>query len=155
MTTLKIDADVLQNTLEANIKEENVDDERLQRIELRKKQLHDKLEEMIQKYFDKSDDRSIPNAILKHANLGNTSVYINLDRNDFTSWHTFIKGGYKNAHPRKCVHMFLRYAVQNEYLPKHIRWNIWNNSAFTVVFHIKNNRYDKETQSEQEQIPEL
>ena len=134
---IKVNPDELSNAFSKNATEQPMDPERLKRIELRKQQLKDKFQEMMNKYFDKDDPRSIPNALMKHANLGNENVYINLIRSDFTGWHTFVKGGYKNAHPRKCVHMFLRYAVENDYLPRNVRWNIWNNQSFTVVFNLK------------------
>ena len=135
--TLKVTSQELSTELSNNVDSPSLDTDRLERIEMRKQQLQDKLKEMTEKYFDKDDPRSIPNALLKHAELGNENVYINLVRSDFTGWHTFVKGGYKNAHPRKCVHMFLRYAVEHEFLPKNVRWNIWNNQSFTVVFNIK------------------
>lgn len=139
-STLKVTSQELSTALSNNVDSPSLDTERLERIEMRKQQLQDKLKEMTEKYFDKDDPRSIPNALLKHAELGNENVYINLVRSDFTGWHTFVKGGYKNAHPRKCVHMFLRYAVEHEFLPKNVRWNIWNNQSFTVVFNIKKKR---------------
>jgi len=147
---IKVNPDELSNAFSKNVTEQPIDPERLKRIELRKQQLNDKFQEMINKYFDKGDPRSIPNALMKHANLGNENVYINLIRSDFTGWHTFVKGGYKNAHPRKCVHMFLRYAVENDYLPRNVRWNIWNNLSFTVVFNLKRSfqRNDSENQDQ-------
>jgi len=135
--TLKVSSQELTTALSNNrYVSSPVDEERLKRVELRKQQLQDKLKEMTEKYFNKEDPRSIPNALLKHAELGNENVYINLLRSDFTGWHTFVKGGYKNAHPRKCAHMFLRHAVDHEFLPGNVRWNIWNNQSFTVVFSI-------------------
>lgn len=135
--TMKISDDlineIMSTTTILNVKQE-VDDEKQKRIELRKTQLKEKLQEMIDIYFNKKDERSIPNAIVKNIKLGNSDIYINFNREHFTNWHTFVKGGYKNAHPKKCVHLFLRYAVEEGYLPKHIHWNIWNNQSFTVVF---------------------
>ena len=123
--------EVLQN------KTESLDDDeiRKQKIQMRVDQLNHKLEEMVAIYFNDDDERSIKNTITRHVQLGHENVYINLKREDFTGWHTFVKGGYRNAHPRKCVHLFLRHAVKHNMLPKTIRWNIWNNQAFTVVLH--------------------
>ena len=142
--TLKVSSQELTTALSNNRYVSQVDKERLKRVELRKQQLQDKLKEMTEKYFNKEDPRSIPNALLKHAELGNDNVYINLLRSDFTGWHTFVKGGYKNAHPRKCAHMFLRHAVEHDFLPGNVRWNIWNNQSFTVVFNI----YKADTEEE-------
>lgn len=136
--TLKVSSHELSTALSNNIDVSPISEERLKRIELRKQQLQDKLKEVTEKYFNKEDPRSIPNALLKHAELGNENVYINLVRSDFTGWHTFVKGGYKNAHPRKCAHMFLRHVVEQGFLPNNVRWTIWNNQSFTVVFDIKN-----------------
>lgn len=110
---------------------------RKQRIQLRIQQLNTKLDELTKKYMNDEDEKSIKNTILKHARLGHDKVYINLNRDDFTGWHTFVKGGYKNAHPRKCVHLFLRNAVRNGLIPRMIKWNIWNNQSFTIVFTIQ------------------
>jgi hypothetical protein len=135
--TLKVSSQELSTALSNKTDTPPIDQERLKRVELRKQQLQDKLKEMRDKYFNKDDPRSIPNALLKHAELGNENIYINLVRSDFTGWHTFVKGGYKNAHPRKCAHMFLRYAVEYDFLPNNVTWNIWNNQSFTVVFDIQ------------------
>lgn len=108
-----------------------------QRIQVRVDQLNKKLEELAEKYMNDKDEKSIKNTILKHARLGHDKVYINLDRTDFSGWHTFVKGGYRNAHPRKCAHLFLRNAVHKGLLPKMLKWNIWNNQSFTVLFTIQ------------------
>ena len=147
--TLKVTSRELSTALSNKTNAPPMDPERLKRIEMRKQQLQDKLKEMTEKYFNKEDPRSIPNALLKHAELGNDNVYINLVRSDFTGWHTFVKGGYKNAHPRKCVHMFLRYAVEQDFLPNNVRWNIWNNQSYTVVFNIR--KKDEATKKETEE----
>lgn len=125
--------EVLQNKTES-LDNDDDDEIRKQKIQMRIAQLNHKLEEMVAKYLNDNDERSIKNTITKHVELGHENVYINLKREDFTGWHTFVKGGYRNAHPRKCVHLFLRHAVKHDMLPKTIRWNIWNNQAFTVVF---------------------
>lgn len=110
---------------------------RRQRIQIRIEQLNKKLDELTEKYMNDEDEKSIKNTILKHARLGHDKVYINLDRSDFSGWHTFVKGGYRNAHPRKCAHLFLRNAVRKGLLPKMLKWNIWNNQSFTVLFTIQ------------------
>lgn len=110
---------------------------RRQRIQVRIDQLNKKLDELTEKYMNDEDEKSIKNTILKHARLGHDKVYINLDRVDFSGWHTFVKGGYRNAHPRKCAHLFLRNAVRKGLLPKMLKWNIWNNQSFTVLFTIQ------------------
>ena len=120
---------------------------RKQRIQLRIQQLNTKLEELTEKYMKETDERSIKNTILKHARLGHDKVYINMNREDFTGWHTFVKGGYKNAHPRKCVHLFLRNAVRRGLLPRTLKWNIWNNQSFTIVFTIQNYRTSKQNEA--------
>ena len=150
--TLKVTSQELSTALSNKTNAPPMDPERLNRIEMRKQQLQDKLKEMTEKYFNKDDPRSIPNALLKHAELGNDNVYINLVRSDFTGWHTFVKGGYKNAHPRKCVHMFLRYAVEHDFLPNNVRWNIWNNQSFTVVFNIRKKEEATEKETEEEVV---
>jgi len=109
------------------------DKERTQRIEGRIKQLNDKLQSLVEKYLN-NEPNSIRNSIIEHARLGHDKVYINLQREDFVGWHTFVKGGYRNAHPRKCVHLLFRYAQQHNYLPSTISWEVWNNRSFTVVF---------------------
>lgn len=111
--------------------------ERKQRIETRVNQLNEKLEILSQKYLT-DEKNSIRNSIIEHARLGHDKVYINLERDDFVGWHTFVKGGYRNAHPRKCVHLLFRYAQQHGYLPSSISWEVWNNQSFTVVFTIPN-----------------
>ena len=111
--------------------------ERKQRIETRINQLNEKLEALSQKYLT-DEKNSIRNSIIEHARLGHDKVYINIEREDFVGWHTFVKGGYRNAHPRKCVHLLFRYAQQNGYLPSSISWEVWNNQSFTVVFTIPN-----------------
>lgn len=111
---------------------------RCQRIQVRIEQLNKKLDDLTEKYMNDEDEKSIKNTILKHARLGHDKVYINLDRIDFSGWHTFVKGGYRNAHPRKCAHLFLRNAVRKGLLPKMLKWNIWNNQSFTVLFTIQN-----------------
>lgn len=109
--------------------------ERMERVEGRIQQLNDKLQSLVEKYFS-HDQNSIRKSIIEHARLGHDKVYINLQREDFVGWHTFVKGGYRNAHPRKCVHLLFRYAQQHEYLPASISWEVWNNQSFTVVFTI-------------------
>ena len=138
--------DDLQKAIEEGMKakmskkkqEESTDNqERLQRIESRVHQLNAKLEELANKYLT-DEQNSIRNSIIEHARLGHDKVYINLDREDFVGWHTFVKGGYRNAHPRKCVHLLFRYAQQHGFLPSSISWEVWNNQSFTVVFSIPN-----------------
>ena len=109
--------------------------ERVERIEDRIKQLNNRLQMLVDKYLN-NDENSIRSSILEHARLGHDKVYINLQREDFVGWHTFVKGGYRNAHPRKCVHLLFRYAQQHGYLPTSISWEVWNNQSFTVVFTI-------------------
>lgn len=111
------------------------DKERIDRIESRIKQLNEKLESLVHKYLN-VESNSIRTSIIEHARLGHDKVYINLERDDFVGWHTFVKGGYKNAHPRKCVHLLFRYAQKHGYLPNSISWEVWNNQSFTVVFTI-------------------
>lgn len=111
------------------------DTDRIDRIENRVKQLNEKLESIACKYLN-NDSNSIRTSIIEHARLGHDKVYINLQRDDFVGWHTFVKGGYKNAHPKKCVHLLFRYAQQHGYLPNSISWEVWNNQSFTVVFTI-------------------
>lgn len=111
------------------------DKDRSDRIECRIKQLNEKLELLAHKYLN-NESNSIRTSIIEHARLGHDKVYINLQRDDFVGWHTFVKGGYKNAHPRKCVHLLFRYAQRHGYLPNSISWEVWNNQSFTVVFTI-------------------
>lgn len=111
--------------------------ERQQRIESRVNQLNEKLEHLANKYLT-DEKNSIRTSIIEHARLGHDKVYINLEREDFVGWHTFVKGGYRNAHPRKCVHLLFRYAQQHGFLPSSISWEVWNNQSFTVVFTISN-----------------
>lgn len=116
------------------------------RIEECKKQLNEKLEECVKKYFDDENkfsiNSSLDRACKKNGHRNEVELYMNFDRQDFVEWNKFVPfkadkyGKNYNARPSTCLHMFLTYSHEQGYLPENISFDVWGNKKFTVKFTI-------------------
>lgn len=126
------------------------DKEKADRVELRKKELHDKMDDLILKYFDENNEYSVNNSLKRaFAKSDEESkeivFYMNFDRQDFLRWSRFVpykadpETGYNmNARATECCNRFLKYSQQKEYLPSNVEFDVWKNKKFTIKFKINN-----------------
>lgn len=124
-------------------------DEKQKKIEARKMELTSKMDGLLQKYFDPTDEYSVYSSIQRAVKRSSTDAkeiefYMNFTKEDFFHWHKFVpykadENGFNlNAKYTECCKRFLKYAKDKEYLPDNIQFDVWTNKKFTVKFTIKN-----------------
>ena len=124
--------------------------EKEERIEARKKELYEKMDSLLLKYFDESNDYSVNNSLKRafaKSDIESKEIvfYMNFDRQDFLGWSRFVpykadpdNGHNINGRATECCNRFLKYSQEKEFLPRNVDFDVWKNKKFTVKFTIKN-----------------
>lgn len=155
-----IDITILKAAAERSIKcYQDVSKMKESKINMRKKQLNEKFNEMTTKYFNDNWYYGIPQSLLRAcgraSDEGNIKLYMNFERKDFCNWNRFVPyeadeyGKNLNARPANCLKIWLQHCKDNGLLSDNISFNVWGNKKFTVLFNVT---FTTETNSETENI---
>ena len=116
-------------------------------IEMRKKQLHDKIQSLHTTYFAEDNKFSVTNTLMRAAQNNKdprkVQAYMNFNIKDFFDWGKFVPfepdeyGKNYNARPVNCLNRYLKAAQEEGYLPDYVKFEPWGNKKFTVVFTIE------------------
>ena len=116
-------------------------------IEMRKKQLYDKIQSLHEIYFADDNKFSVTKTLMRAAQFNKdpkqVKAYMNFNIKDFFDWGKFVPfleddyGKNYNARPVNCLNRYLKAAQEEGYLPDYVKFEAWGNKKFTVVFTIE------------------